>query len=115
VDIHLYQRRTADSFEAVNLTRLDYKNVSSAALEGFAVDRPHSPAFTNELNLVIRMTMRTRSGAWLPVEQEHRDTGVSVLGSDKLMRTTNERQVLLPHVINPCYASQEYWMNVPSA
>jgi hypothetical protein len=39
VDIHLYQRRIADRLEAVNLTRLDYKNVSSAALEGFAVDR----------------------------------------------------------------------------
>jgi hypothetical protein len=114
VDIHLYQRRIADRLEAVNLTRLDYKNVSSAALEGFAVDRPHPTAFTNELDLIIRMTMRTRSGAWLPVEQEHRDTGVSVFGSDKLMRTANERQVLLPHVMHPRYASQGYWMNIAS-
>jgi hypothetical protein len=31
------------------------------------------------------------------------------------MRTTNERQVLLPHVMHPCYASQEYWMKIASA
>src|SRR5579872_2915994 len=105
VNIQLYQRRIADRLEAVNLTRLDYKNVSGAALEGFAVDRPHPTAFTDELNLVIRMAMRSRSRACLPVEQEHGDTGLSVFGSDKLMRTANEWQILLPYVMHPCYAS----------
>jgi hypothetical protein len=78
-------RWTSDRLEAVNLTRLDYKNVSSTALKGFAVDRPHSTAFADELDFVIRMTVWTRSGTGLPMEQEHRDTGVTVFSSDKLM------------------------------
>jgi hypothetical protein len=45
VDVHLYQRRIADRLKVVNLTRLDHKNVSGAALEGFAVDGPHPTAF----------------------------------------------------------------------
>jgi hypothetical protein len=43
----------------VDLAGLDYKNVSSAALEGLAAYCPNSPAFTDELDLVIRMPVRT--------------------------------------------------------
>jgi len=65
VDVDLYERRFTDSFEAVNLAGLDYKDVSSAALEGLAVDRPDSLAFSDELNLVIWVSMRTGTRARL--------------------------------------------------
>ena len=44
--------------------------------------------------------MRTRSRAGLAIEQEHRNSGVALLSTDKLIRTTNERQVLLTHVMH---------------
>jgi len=100
VDVELYQRRIANRLEAVDLAGLDDKDVSSTALERVAVDRPRSTALTDELDLVIRMPMRTRSRAGLAIEQEHRNSGVALLSTDKLIRTTNERQVLLTHVMH---------------
>ena len=35
------------------------------------------------------------------MEQEHRNTGIALLSSNKFMRTTNKRQILLVHVIHP--------------
>lgn len=59
----------------------------SAFLFGLAVDRPNPPAFADELDLVIRVAVRTRSRAGLSprtritMEQEHRNTGVALLRS----------------------------------
>ena len=73
---------------------------SSGAFEGLAAYGPRTPAFPDELDLVIRMPVRTRSRTGLPMEQEYRDTGIALLRSDKLMRATNKGQVLLAHVIH---------------
>ena len=70
VDVELYQRRIADRLETVDLAGLDHKDIAGAALEGLAVDSPHSPAFTNELDLVIRMAMRPGTRTRLAMEQE---------------------------------------------
>ena len=45
------------------------------------------------LNLVIRVPVRPRSRTRLPMEQEHRNSGVALLSSNnnKLMRTANKR------------------------
>ena len=61
VNVDLYQRRVADYREAVDLTGLDNKDIPCTALEGRAVDRPHSAAFADELDLIIRVPVRTRS------------------------------------------------------
>src|SRR5215813_2896909 len=98
--VKLHQRRIADCFETVNLSGLDDKDVATTAFESLATDGPHSAAFTNELNLVIRMPMRTRPGTGLPVGQVDRHTGLALIGSDKLMSTTNKRQVLLTNVMH---------------
>src|SRR6266478_2259780 len=98
VNVELYQWRITHRLEAVDLASLDDKDVSRAALEGFAAYYPHSPAFTDELDLVIGMPVRTRPRSGFPMEQEHRNTSVALLSSDKLMRTTNKGQVLLTHV-----------------
>ena len=98
VNVDLHQRRITDRLEAMDLTGLDDKDISRAALEGLAVYGPHSPAFTDELDLVIGMPVRTRPRSGLPMEQEHRNTSVALLSSDKLVRTTNKGQTLLMHV-----------------
>jgi hypothetical protein len=46
------------------------------------------------------MTMKARPGAGLAMEQEHRNTGITLIRADKLMRTTNKRKLLLPHVMH---------------
>src|SRR5215831_5635855 len=99
--VQLYQRGIANRLEAVDLSCLDDKDVSGAAFEGLAVYRPHSATFADELDLVIRMPMRTWSRTGFPMKQEHRNIGIALLSSDKLMRTTNKRQVLLPHMMHP--------------
>src|SRR5690242_10919462 len=93
--------RIADRFEAVNFAGLDDEDVAGPALEGLAVDCPYSATLAYELDLVVRMTMRTRSRTRLAMEQEHRNASAALLSSDKLMRATNERQILLPHVMHP--------------
>jgi hypothetical protein len=60
VNVELYQWGVTNRLKAVNLASLYDKDVSCAALKGFAAYCPHSPTFTDELNLVIRMPMRTR-------------------------------------------------------
>jgi len=85
MDVKLQQRRIADCFETVNLSGLDDKDIATTTFESLAIDGSHSAAFTNELNFVIRMPMRTGPGTGLPVEQEDRHTGVALIGSDKLM------------------------------
>jgi hypothetical protein len=71
VDVELYERRIADGLEAVDLTGLDDKNVSGAALECLAVNRPDSFAFADKLDFIVRVTMRTRSRTWLSVKEKH--------------------------------------------
>ncbi len=88
--VKLHQWRFADGFEAVNLSGLDNKNVATTAFESLVSNGPQSAAFTNELNFVIRMPMRTWPGTGLPMEQEYRHTRVALMGSDKLMDTTNK-------------------------
>src|SRR6516165_4522456 len=103
VNVDLYQRRVTKRLETMDLARLNHKDISGAALEGFAVDRPHSPAFTNKLNLVIGVPVRARSRTRLSMKQEHRNARVSLLSSNKLMRATNKRQILLAHVMHLCH------------
>src|SRR5882724_1117512 len=66
VNVELHQRRITNRLEAMNLTGLDDKDISRAALEGLAVDGPHSPAFADELDLVIRVPMRASRGRGTP-------------------------------------------------
>ena len=100
VDVDLYERGRADSLEAVDLTGLDDKNVSGFALKGLAVDRPDSLSFADELDFVIGMAMGPRPRTGLAMKQEHRNAGAALLRSDELMRTADERKVLLANVMH---------------
>ena len=80
MNVNLYQRRIANGFEAVDLPSLDDKDVSRGTFEGLVVDRPHSPAFADELNLIVGMPVRPRTLARQPVEPKHGDAHVSLQG-----------------------------------
>jgi hypothetical protein len=95
----------------VDLASLDDKDVTSATLECFAIDGPHATTFPDELNLIVRMPMRARAGTGFPVEQEYRNISVTLLGPNKLMRTSNKRQVFLAHVMHASRPPQ-HWMSL---
>jgi hypothetical protein len=100
VDIQLYKRRIANDLEAVNLACFDDKNITRASFECGTVDRPDPSTFSDELNLVIRMTMGTWSGTRVALKKEHRNASVTLFGSNKLMRTADKRQIFVPHVMH---------------
>jgi hypothetical protein len=66
VNVELDQRRIAERLEAVDLPRLDNKNIAGAAFEGVAVDRPYAAAFADELDFVVRMPVRPGPEPGLP-------------------------------------------------
>jgi hypothetical protein len=100
VNVDLDQRRVTDCFETVDFASLDDEYVSRAAFEGLAADSPDAAAFSNELDLVIRMAMWTGPRTRLAMKQEYRNVGVTLLGSAKLMRTADKGQVFLSHVMH---------------
>ena len=85
MNVELYERRVADSFEAVDFASLDDEDIARTALEAFAVHCPYATAFADELDLIVRMPMRSRAGTGFPIEQEYRNIRVALVGSDKLM------------------------------
>ena len=68
VNIYLDKWRITNSFKAVNLAGLDDEDVSCASLEGLAVHSPYPAALTDELDLIIGMTVWTWSRTGLPME-----------------------------------------------
>ncbi len=77
MEIDLYQWRIANRLEAVNLTGLDHEDVSGLAIESLSVDSPHSTAFADKLNLVVRMPMRPRPGTGFSIEKKYGNTGIA--------------------------------------
>jgi hypothetical protein len=59
VNIHLDERRVTDAFEAVHLAGFDDQNVTRSGFEFFTVNVVQPASFSNELNLVLRMAMRS--------------------------------------------------------
>jgi hypothetical protein len=100
VDVELDQGGVACSFEAVDFAGFDDEDVSGTTLEGLAVDGPSSAALSDELNLVVRMAMRARSGTRFAVKKEDGYSGIPLLRSDKFVRTSYERQILLAYVMH---------------
>lgn len=84
----------------MNFTGLYHKNIASTAFKGLTIHRPYSSAFANELNFIVRMPVRTRAGTRLAMKQKYRNNGASLVGADKLVRTTDKGQVFLAHVVH---------------
>jgi len=100
--VNLDERRIADALEAVDLARLDNQNVAGAGFEFVAVHVPQSPAFTYELNFVVRVTVRSGPPARRRAEKVDRNIDVAMIGADKLMRAALKRQILLASPMHAC-------------
>jgi hypothetical protein len=55
--INLDEGRVANAAEAMDLPRLDDKNVTSAGFELLPVDDPEAPAFPDELDFIVWVAM----------------------------------------------------------
>jgi hypothetical protein len=94
MNVHLHQRLVADARETVDLTSLDDEHIAGRSLERFAIyDVPAATAL-DELNFVVRMPMRLRPAPRAAVEEEDRHAGIAVIGTDELIRASDEGQLL---------------------
>jgi hypothetical protein len=59
-----------DALEPMHFASLDDEDVTGTGLELLAVDGPEAPSLLDELDLVIWMEVRVRTGPWLSVKQE---------------------------------------------
>ncbi len=112
--IHLDERRVANAAEAMDLPRLDDKNVTSAGFEFLSVDGPEAPAFPDELDFIVRMTMGPGTTPGERAEEKCGDVDVAVLGPDEVMRAALKRQVLLADTVHPTCAPLEGYRKAAS-
>jgi len=99
--INLDEGCVASTAEAMDLPRLDDKNVTGAGFEFLAVDGPATPAFPHELDFIVGMTMGPGTTPGESAQEEDRDIDVPVLGPDELVRASLKGQVLLPNAVHP--------------
>jgi hypothetical protein len=84
----------------VDLARLDDEDVACARLEFASIHVPEPSSFSDELDLVVRVPMRSRSPARLGVEEEYRNVHVAVIGADELVGAADEREILLADTVH---------------
>jgi hypothetical protein len=105
--INLDQGAVANAAEAMDLPGLDDKNVTGAGFEFLPVDRPEAPAFPDELDFIVRMTMGAGTTPGEGAEEEDGDIDVAVLSSNEVVRAALEWQVLLTDTVHPACAPLE--------
>jgi len=93
--VELHQWLVADRGESVHLARLYHEHVPGTRLEGLPLDRPAAAASLNELDLVVRMTVRPGPSASLASEEEHGHADVAVVGADEVVRASTKGQLAL--------------------
>jgi hypothetical protein len=104
--IELDERRLANAAEAMDLPGLDDENVTGARFEFLSVDGPEAPAFPDELDFIVRMTMGPWATSGEGAEEEDGDIDVPVFGSNELVRAALKWQVLLTDTIHRTDAPQ---------
>src|SRR5690242_6444252 len=98
--VELDERLVTDHGESVDLARFDDENVAGAGLEFLAVhDVPSAPRL-DELNLVVRMPVRTGTAAGLTVEQKYRHADVALIRADEMVRSAPKRQIFPTHLVH---------------
>jgi hypothetical protein len=100
VHVDLHQRRISNAFEGVHLSGLDDEDVSRSRLEFFAIHRVQSAAFSNELNFVVRMSVRAGPASGECVEKENGDTDSAVVSADEVVRAPYQWEIPLANSIH---------------
>jgi len=114
MNIQLNERFFTDALEAVNLTGLDDEDVASPRLEFFSIDCPATASRLDELDLVIRMAMRTGPASGLAIEEKDGDANVAVVGSNEMVRAPLKGQVFLTDSVHREAAPGVGTMGAPS-
>ena len=73
--------RSLNAAEAVNLPGLDHQNIARTGLELLAVHHVQGAAGLNELDFIVRVTVRSRSAPRPAVEQEGRNADRALAGT----------------------------------
>jgi hypothetical protein len=102
VHVYLDQRLVSDALKAVDLAGLDHQDVSRARLELLPIHDVATATFSQELDLVVGMTMGAGPAAGERPEQEDRDVDVALVRSDELVRAALEGEILLANPIHAC-------------
>jgi len=100
MNIELDQGGITDAREAMDLACLDHEDVSRPGLELLAVHRISPAALADELDLVIRMSMRTGSAAGLAVEEKDGDSHIPLIGSNEVVRAPAKWQIFLANAMH---------------
>ena len=95
--VDLHERPVADALEAVHFACLDDKDVAGTGFEFLSVHVIQPASFPNELDFIVRMTVRTRAAPRTTVEEEDRTVHIAVIRADEVVRAPFEWQILLPY------------------
>ena len=98
--IELHEWRVSNGAKAVYLPGLDHQDVTGPSLELATVDVPQAPALPHELDFIIWMPMGPGASPGLGAEEKHGDVDIPMFGSDKLVRASLKRQVLLMDAVH---------------
>ena len=90
MDVELHQWLIADRGEAVHLARFDDEHVARARLERLTRHRPTAAAGLNELDLIVRMSVRAGAAPGLAAEKEYGGAHVAVVRADEAVCTSTE-------------------------
>ena len=75
------KRRVPNTAETVDFSSFDYENVAGAGLKFLSVNVPYTAAFSNKLDLVVWVTMRTWAAALDTAKKKNGDVNVAVICS----------------------------------
>lgn len=100
VDVELDKRGVAIALDPMDLAGLDDKVVARASFEFPSVDDPEAASFPDEMYLVVRMPMESRTSAGKYIEEKDENFDVAVVSPDELVRTALEGKVLVTNMIN---------------
>jgi hypothetical protein len=99
--VYLDERLVTDAAEAVDLARLDHKNVPGAGLELLPVHDIKTAAFPEELDLVVGVTVRAGPASRQGSKEEYGDIHVTVLGPHEPMRAALKGEIILTNAVHP--------------
>src|SRR5689334_5754674 len=93
--VELHQRLIADRGEGVHLARLDHEHDAGTRVERLPLNRPASAASLDELDLVVRMTVRSGPSAGLSTKEKDGHADVAVVGAHEVVRAPTKGQLAL--------------------
>jgi hypothetical protein len=100
MNVQLYEGRIANAAKAMDLSRLDHKNVTRGRFEFLSVDRPEAAAFSHELDFIVWMTVWPRATAREGTEKVHGNIDIPVIRPNEMGGAAQKGQLLLTDAVH---------------